>query len=530
MPRLASSLIDLQIRKAKSKENPYFLSDGNGLALWISPAGLKAWRVRYRLPDGSRPAPATIGHYPEMSLAEARVKSVDVQRDAKQGKTTAGVRKAQREIASAEGAGQETVNRQHAEIERASFGSVSARWMAEKRPTWAAETYRKARLVVNSYLVPKLDTLDVRHMETKDIRPVLLEMTKKTPQLARKARQYVASIIDHAINEGLRPDGSRLRLDRILPTYRSGHMPAVTDNDGKLGDVMRAIDGHSNRVVRAALILASLTVMRSGVVASARWEEIDFAAEEWRVPGKNPDGSNRMKTGQDFSTSLPTQALAVLREMRERNMGGEYVFPPQSRQNSAHLSRDALSKALRDMGFQGEHTTHGFRASLRTLGRERLSVDVDVLEAQLAHGPKDEVQAAYARVKFRSQRGILMQRWADYLDELKKDDSQTESTNAAAPEVVASVSKTITAEQLAPVVASGSAAGFVSEYFVNVPPRKKPWRTKGDAQSVDASTTPIMSVEKGSKPGVIESLVMDLINEKSPRHKPWSRPDLTKTK
>jgi hypothetical protein len=280
MPRLASSLTDLQIRKAKPKDNPYFLADGNGLALWISKAGLKAWRVRYRLPDGSRPAPATIGHYPEMSLAEARVKSVDVQRDAKQGKTTAGVRKAQREIASAEGAEQETVARQHAEIERASFRSVSARWMAEKRPTWAAETYRKARLVVNSYLVPKLATLDVRHMETKDVRIVLLEMAKKTPQLARKARQYVASIVDHAINEGLRPDESRLRLDRILPTYRSGHMPAVTDNDGKLGDVMRAIDGHSNRVVRAALILAALTVMRSGVVASARWEEIDFAAEE----------------------------------------------------------------------------------------------------------------------------------------------------------------------------------------------------------------------------------------------------------
>lgn len=35
-------------------------------------------------------------------------------------------------------------------------------------------------------------------------------------------------------------------------------MPAVTDNDGKLGEVMRAIDAHENRVVRAALILAAL--------------------------------------------------------------------------------------------------------------------------------------------------------------------------------------------------------------------------------------------------------------------------------
>ena len=71
------------------------------------------------------------------------------------------------------------------------------------------------------------------------------------------------------------------------------------------------------------------------------------------------------------------------------------------------------------MGFQGEHSAHGFRASFRTLGRERLNIDVDVLESQLAHAPKDEVQAAYARVKFKEQRRAVMQRWANYLDELK---------------------------------------------------------------------------------------------------------------
>jgi integrase len=424
MPRLATPLTELQVRKAKPVQKAYFLADGNGLGLLVSPAGRKSWIVRYRLPDGSRPAPATIGHYPEMSLAEARTKAVEVQRDAKKGKSTVGIRKARQAVEAAADAAQEAEAMQRAEIERVSFRAVSGRWMAEKRPTWAMETYRKARLVVDAYLVPKLGDFDMRQLETKDVRPVLVEMAKGTPQLARKARQYLASIVEHAINEGLRSDESRLRLERILPTYRSGHMPAVTDNDSKLGEVMRAIDAYPNRVVRAALILAALTAMRSGVVASARWEEIDLKAGEWRIPGMNPDGTNRMKTGQDFSTSLPEQALTVLREMLERNMGGEYVFPPQGRQKSPHLSRDTLSKALREMGFQGEHTTHGFRASLRTLGRERLGIDVDVLEAQLAHAPKDEVEAAYARVKFREKRREVMQLWANYLDGLKADNTK----------------------------------------------------------------------------------------------------------
>jgi len=58
-------------------------------------------------------------------------------------------------------------------------------------------------------------------------------------------------------------------------------MPAVTDNDSKLGDVMRAIDVYPNRVVRAALILAAHTAMRSGVVSSARWEEMDLQATRY---------------------------------------------------------------------------------------------------------------------------------------------------------------------------------------------------------------------------------------------------------
>jgi integrase len=419
MPRLAVPLTELQVRKAKPSEKAYAMADGNGLVLLVSPVGRKSWIARYRLLDGTRPAPATLGHYPAMSLTEARVKTVEVQRDARQGKTTSGIRKARQEASAAEWVVQAGESQASEETQRSSFRMVASRWMAEKRPSWATETYRKARLVVDSYLVPKMGDMDLRKVETKDVRPILLEMAKSTPQLARKARQYVGSIVDHAINEGLRPDESRLRLDRVLPKYRSGHMPAITDNDSKLGDVMRAIDGYPNRTVRAALILAALTAMRSGVVASAQWEEIDLKKGEWHIPGVNPDGTNRMKTGQNFSTSLPDQALIVLREMWERNMGGKYVFPPQGRQNSPHLSRDALSKALRDMGFQGEHTTHGFRASLRTLGRERLGIDVDVLEAQLAHAPKDEVEAAYARVKFREKRREIMQLWANYLDTLK---------------------------------------------------------------------------------------------------------------
>lgn len=419
MPKHAKPLTELEVRNARAKQKAYTLPDGKGLYLQVSKAGLKTWVVRYRLPGSKTATPASIGYYPAMSLADARVRAIQIQRDAKAGKATPGVRKAQQIASKSDAADVEAQRLAEAEAERTTLTATARRWLVDNQPRWAEETYRKARLVVEGYFVEEIGDLDIRNLQGKDVRPLLLRMNENTPPLARKAKQFICRIVDQAIDEGLRPEESRLRLDRLFPTRRAGHMPAVTDNESRLGDLMRAIDGYGNRVVRAALLLAAWTTVRSGVVASARWSEIDLERAEWRIPGKEPDGRNRMKTGVDFDTSLPTQAIEVLKEMQQRSYGGEYVFPPQARQNSAHLSRDSLSKALRDLNFRGEHTTHGFRASFRTLGRERLDIDVDILEAQLAHAPKNELDAAYARVKFRDKRRQIVQSWADYLEELK---------------------------------------------------------------------------------------------------------------
>ena len=56
----------------------------------------------------------------------------------------------------------------------------------------------------------------------------------------------------------------------------------------------------------------------------------------------------------------------------------------------------------------------------RTMARERLNVAADVLEAQLAHAKRDEIQRAYDRAAFVKERKTIMQAWADYLDNLRE--------------------------------------------------------------------------------------------------------------
>jgi integrase len=75
--------------------------------------------------------------------------------------------------------------------------------------------------------------------------------------------------------------------------------------------------------------------------------------------------------------------------------------------------------ALRGMGYAKEvMTAHGFRAMARTIMDEVLGERPDLIEHQLAHAVKDPNGRAYNRTAHLPARRAMMQRWADYLDEL----------------------------------------------------------------------------------------------------------------
>ena len=165
--------------------------------------------------------------------------------------------------------------------------------------------------------------------------------------------------------------------------------------------MIAAVHGYAVPVTRAALTLAMLTAQRPGNVASMEWSEVDLEAGEWLIPAA------KMKMGQAHIVPLSKQAVKSLRGMLAYTDGKRHVFPPLARQKTPHLHRDTLSKALREMGFKGTHATHGFRSMLRTVARERLGIDSDVLEAQLAHAKKGDTQQAYDRTKFVRERKLL---------------------------------------------------------------------------------------------------------------------------
>lgn len=116
---------------------------------------------------------------------------------------------------------------------------------------------------------------------------------------------------------------------------------------------------------------------------------------------------------------LPTQAVAVLRELQPLTGNGRLLFP-SVRTKDRPMSDNTVNAALRRLGYDGDTMTgHGFRAMARTILDEVLSVPAPIIEAQLAHTVKDPLGRAYNRTAHLLQRREMMQKWADYLDRLK---------------------------------------------------------------------------------------------------------------
>lgn len=388
-------LTDKAIQALKPREKLYRVADWGGLCLEIAPSGSKLWRYRYRYDGMARMM--SLGRWNEVTLAEAR----DLHRSARK-TLAAGLDP----VSARKMSGEEKTRR-----ERVKFANFATEWLAYKKKRVATETFRKAKLVVEGDLVPALRRCAIDTLATKDVTSVLDKIGERAPNLAAKARQYLGGMMTYAMQQGLREDGKHLALRGAVVSRRKGHIPAIT-TPSELGPLLCAIDGYSSRTTRSALLLASLTAMRPSVIASAQWAHMNLDAAEWHVPGE------LMKTGNDHIVPLPRQALALLRDLKD-GCKGAFVFPSPARQKTPHLHRDALSKALREMGFQGKHATHGFRGTLRTMARERLGVDIDVLEAQLAHAKRGDVQKAYDRTTFGDQRIQVMQEWADYLDAIR---------------------------------------------------------------------------------------------------------------
>lgn len=393
-------LNDSAVRQAKPTDKARKLADERGLYLLIQPTGGKLWRFDYRF--GGKRKTLALGRYPDVSLAEAR-KARDRARELIAAGDDPGLVRRQLKTASAESGA-------------SAFELVGREWHKRKSTQWTESTRVKTLAMLEKDLFPWLGTRPLSEIGAAELLQTLRRIEARgAVDSAHRAKQIAGQVFRYGIATGLADRNPAADLQGALTPVSKKHFPAITEL-GEVGPLLKAIDGYKGSlIVRSALSLAPLLFVRPGELRHAEWAEIDLEQGEWRIP------ASKMKKRRDFIVPLARQAVAILRDLQPLTGHGRYVFQGV-RDHNRPMSENTVNNALRRMGYdtRTEITGHGFRAMARTILHETLNVDVAVIEHQLAHQVPDVLGSAYNRTKFLPQRKTMMQRWADYLDQLRK--------------------------------------------------------------------------------------------------------------
>lgn len=386
------------VRAARARERRYVLADEHGMSLHVMPRGSKWWRFRYRFQHAERMI--SLGVYPSVNLATARLLHADARGLLARDIDPSADRKEKR-MASAR-----------------TFEFVARQWFKLLQPRvakgqLAADTLKDAIRILERQVFPALGTWPISDIRAHELLMVLQQIELKgLRETARRAKQRCSRVFRHAIGLGYIERDITEDLRGLLEPPHVRHRPGITD-PARLGELLRAIDGYTGReVVGLALKLALLFFVRPGELRKARWQQFDLQAAQWRIPAEC------MKARVQHLVPLSRQALELLLKLRTTSGDSEYVFP-SLHDPSRPLHGAALSGALRSLGFdRREVTPHGFRATACTLLNE-LGWRSEAIERQMAHGTANDVRRHYNYAQHLPERRIMMQAWADYLDELR---------------------------------------------------------------------------------------------------------------
>jgi len=121
------------------------LPDGHGLHLYLTPAGSPTWRIKYRY--GGKEKIYSIGLYPQISLAAARVELGEVKALLKEGKDPVTARRINRAANLAESDN--------------TFKAVAEEWLAMKKKEWSAGHHAKSVRALERDVYRSLGSLPV---------------------------------------------------------------------------------------------------------------------------------------------------------------------------------------------------------------------------------------------------------------------------------------------------------------------------------------------------------------------------------
>ncbi|NMX98984.1 tyrosine-type recombinase/integrase [Pseudomonas veronii] len=386
-------LSDRQLKAVKPKDKDYVLTDGDGLQLRVRVNRSMQWNFNYRHPVTKNRINMALGSYPEVSLAQARKKTVEARELLALGIDP----KAQRN---------ELLEAKRAETEH-TFENVATAWFELKKdsvtPAYAEDIWRSLTL----HVFPSMKSTPLSEVNAplviKLLRPI---EAKGSLETVKRVSQRLNEIMTYGVNSGMIFANPLSGIRAVFKKPKKENMAALPPDE--LPELMMEIANASIKRTTRCLIEWQLhTMTRPSEAATTRWADIDFDKRIWTIPAE------RMKKRRPHIIPLTEHALSLLDTLKPHSGHREYVFP-SDRNPRTHANSQTANMALKRMGFQDRLVSHGMRSMASTILNEH-GWDPELIEVALAHVDKDEVRSAYNRADYIERRRPMMAWWSEHI-------------------------------------------------------------------------------------------------------------------
>lgn len=416
-------LSDLMVRQAKSTGKPYSLADFDGLYLYVSAIGTKAWHFRYSW-AGKRDR-ITLGSYPALSLKDAR-----------------GLRDDARSLLAKDiNPHTERKRKRHAIVLAGehTFKAVYEQWLAHRK--LSLEEGRQTSLEQIGRVFKKDVFPALRHLTIYDItRAHLLDIIGKVEKrgslsVAEKLRTWFTQLFTYATvaipNMAENPSKDLGVVALPLPPVDNNPFLRMPELPLML-QTLRKYRGRLNTQLGLRLLL--LTGVRTCELRFATPDQFDLDRGLWIIPVARlkqrklltKKRRKRLIDIPPYIVPLPVQAQEVVRHLLDNCKPAQVYLIPGDWCLKKPLSENTLNGALKRMGYEDQLTGHGIRATISTALNE-LGYPKKWVDAQLSHADPDKISATYNHAEYVEQRRVMMQDWADRLDLFEQDQVEVAS-------------------------------------------------------------------------------------------------------
>ncbi|QTP33476.1 Prophage integrase IntA [Burkholderia glumae] len=407
MPRRATPLDDLQLRRLVAAGQPTTKTDGGGLTFTLSAAGTATWVLRYTVLGGRR-REVTLGNYPDMSLAAARKLAREQRVIVDRGGDPAALKRAEK----AESAAAWTVNQLEADFRAKRFSQDT------DRPLAASTIYYRT-WDLDNVVRPHLGAMEVRRVTPADIVRTI-EAAGRGWTMSKRILTTLTQLFDHACGRKLIAANpcAGVKLTALMgprPKVKQRVMLSVDELRG----IMPGIDQAIGRENGLALRILLATCVRTNELVKARKADIDLERGVWLVRDET------VKTRNGFLVPLVPLVVDWFRELHAISGDSEWILPARhgrrvARLGDTHVGNTTLWAAIDRAFTRGglasrRFTPHDTRSTAKG-HMMNLGIPKEITEIALNHKLKG-MEGIYDVRKEIPERRAALARWAEFVGE-----------------------------------------------------------------------------------------------------------------